>query len=87
MPDFDSECNNAIRFYASLVRVVEAAPIENNPRVFSLMARSGAADVVGFRQNTIDGLWHVADATGVLRLLGTTSMQDSIASGLAKAER
>jgi hypothetical protein len=76
----------AVRDYASLVSVVEAAPVENKLGVFWLMARSGAADAAAFRQNTIDSLWHVADGTGLVQLIGTAVVQNTLVNAFAGAD-
>ncbi len=69
----------AVAEYASLTRAVERARIENKLDVFSLMAGCAAHDVIAFRQDMIDGLWEVAVGTGLVPLIGTTSIQEAIA--------
>jgi hypothetical protein len=73
----------AVRVYASFVRVLEQVPADRKLGVYMLMARSGAADVDTFRQAQVDSLWHVADAIGLVRLIGTSSIQDALASAFA----
>jgi hypothetical protein len=69
----------AVAEYASLTRALEQAPIKNRGHVFLLVASCAAADVDVFRQDTIDGLWEIAFGTGLVPLIGTTSIADTIA--------
>ena len=70
-----------VRVYASLVRVIERAPVENKLAVFSLMAREAGREVAAFRQRQVDDLWMIADATGLLSIFGSTMVQDALAVG------
>ena len=63
----------------SLVRVIERAPIENKLVGFLLMAREAGREVAAFRQQRVDDLWMIADATGLLSMFGRTMVQDALA--------
>jgi hypothetical protein len=63
------------RIHASLMRVLEQAPIENRLAVFALMAKSAAKEVAARKQQIVDDLWFVANAVGLIDLLGVTSVQ------------
>jgi hypothetical protein len=43
------------------------------------MGKFAAEEVNAFRQHLIDGLWEVAVGTGLVRQLGTTSVQNRLA--------
>jgi hypothetical protein len=66
------------RIHASLMRVLEQAPIENRLAVFGLMAKSAAKEVAARKQQVVDDLWFVANAVGLVDLLGVTSVQHSM---------
>jgi hypothetical protein len=67
-----------VALYASLVRVLESAPVENKLPVFCLMARTASADSAAYRQQMIDNLWHVAGDLGLVDLLGVVAVQDAL---------
>jgi hypothetical protein len=46
--------------FASWVRVIELAPIENKLALFGMMARDAAAWANSFRHQAIDDMWLVA---------------------------
>jgi hypothetical protein len=73
--------------HASLTRVLEQASIQNKGPVFGLMAGCAANEVAAFRQNVIDGLWEVALETGLVRLIGTTSVQGWIIAAFDEGGR
>lgn len=79
-----TEDDLAVALYASLTRVLEQAPIENKIGVFSLMARSAAAEAIAFRQTQVDLLWHVAVGIGLPNLIGTATVQDALASAFSE---
>ena len=65
-----------IAMYASLMRVLLQAPVENRLAVFAMMARMAADDLIERRQQYVDDLWDVAEETGLVRLLGITAVQE-----------
>jgi hypothetical protein len=64
--------------FASLIRVLERAPIENKLAVFGLIGREAAvyADIRR-RQIYADCLW-LADETGLTELLGIVTVTDAL---------
>jgi hypothetical protein len=76
----EHETDPQVRSYASLVRVLEAAPLHNKLPVFGLIARTAAADTVAIRQQYVDDVWWLAEQTGLVTLLGTVPVQDVLAS-------
>jgi hypothetical protein len=65
--------------YQSLTRVIEGAPVQSKLPVFGLMAQTAADDAAALRQQYIDDLWLVAGNVGLVRLLGTASVQAALA--------
>ena len=47
--------------------------------VFGLMAKTAAADAAVYRQQMIEDLWYVAGDVGLVTMLGTTSVQATLA--------
>jgi len=78
-PDGFADERAQVAMYASLSRVIEVAPIENKMRVFGLMAQTAAADAAAYRQQMIEDLWYVAGDVGLVTMLGTTSVQATLA--------
>lgn len=65
--------------YQSLTRIIEAAPVQNKLPAFGLMAKTAANEAATLRQQYIDDLWSVAGDVGLIRLLGTASVQGALA--------
>jgi hypothetical protein len=78
-PDGFADERAQVAMYASLCRIIEVAPIENKMRVFGLMAQTAAADAAAYRQQMIEDLWYVAGDVGLVTMLGTTSVQATLA--------
>ena len=68
-----------VAMYASLSRVIEGAPVPNKLPAFGLMAKTAANEAAALRQQYIDDLWLVAGDVGLVRLLGTASVQGALA--------
>jgi hypothetical protein len=68
-----------VLLYQSLTRAIEGAPTQNKLPAFGLMAKTAANDAAALRQQYIDDLWLVADNVGLVRLLGTASVQEALA--------
>jgi hypothetical protein len=67
-----------VAMYASLSRIIESAPVENKMRVFGLMAQTAAADAAAYRQQMIDDLWFVAADLGLVAMIGTAMVQNTL---------
>ena len=67
-----------VAMYASLTRVLEHAPVQNRLRIFGMMARIAVDDLIGRRQQYVDDLWDVARETGLIDLLGATTVQAAL---------
>lgn len=78
-PDGFADERAQVAMYASLSRIIESAPVENKMRVFGLMAKTAAADAAVYRQQMIEDLWYVAGDVGLVTMLGTTSVQATLA--------
>jgi hypothetical protein len=78
-PDGFADERAQVATYASLSRIIESAPVENKMRVFGLMAKTAAADAAAYRQQMIEDLWYVAGDVGLVTMLGTTSVQATLA--------
>jgi hypothetical protein len=65
--------------FASWVRVIEFAPIENKPALFGMMARDAAAWANSLRQQAIDDMWLVAGEVDLVDLIGAASVRVAIA--------
>ena len=65
-----------ILLYQSLTRVIEGAPTQNKLAVYGLMAQTAANEAAAMRQRYVDDLWLVASEVGLVRLLGTVSVQE-----------
>jgi len=68
-----------VLLYQSLIRAIEGAPVQNKLPAFGLMAKTAANDAAALRQQYIDDLWFVAGNVGLVRLLGTASVQEALA--------
>ena len=68
-----------VLLYQSLTRAIESAPVQNKLPAFGLMAKTAANDAAALRQQHIDDLWLVAGECGLVRLLGTASVQAALA--------
>jgi hypothetical protein len=67
--------------FASWTRVLASAPIENRPKLLAMMSRDARVYADSVRQQTFDDLWTIAEQLGLVRLIGTTSVQEAIAAG------
>jgi hypothetical protein len=65
--------------FASLIRVLEQAPIENKLAVFGLIGRTAAESAAIRRQRLVDDCWWLADRCGLIDLLGRATVQDALA--------
>jgi hypothetical protein len=79
IPTNSADDRARVAMYASLTRVIEGAPIQNKLAVFGLMAKTAADEAAILRQQYIDDLWSVAGDVGLVRLLGTASVQGALA--------
>ena len=70
--------------FASWVRVIEGAPIENKPKLLAMMSRDARVYSDSVRQQTFDDLWTIAEQLGLVKLIGTTTVQESIAAGFSE---
>jgi hypothetical protein len=66
--------------FESWTRVIQFTPIENKPRLLSMMARDSAAWAAAVRQQAIDDTWELAEKLGLVGLLGAVAVQDVIAT-------
>lgn len=66
----------AVEAFASWVRVIENAPIENRSKL--LMARDARDWADGQRQQTMQDLYYVAEQIGCVTLLGATHVKGII---------
>ena len=64
--------------YASLTRVLEQAPIERKLAVFSLMAGCAADDAADYVEAQIAALRFVAGDVGLIHLVGTAIVDNTI---------
>jgi hypothetical protein len=71
--------------FASWVRVIEGAPIENKPKLLAMMSRDARVYANSVRQQTFDDLWTIAEELGLVKLIGATSVQEAIAAGFGDA--
>jgi hypothetical protein len=70
------------RVVASLVRVIEQAPIERRLPVFHLMACVAADEIAARQQQMVDDLTYVAKELGLVELLGAVAVEHAIGSAL-----
>jgi hypothetical protein len=82
--DFDIQVD--ISVYSSLFRVIESAPIERKPALFSLLCKSAAGEIATRRQQAIDDLHQAACDIGLDRLIGVSAVQDFIGCAFAQFE-
>jgi hypothetical protein len=68
----------AARVFASWSRVIEGGPIENKPTLLVMMARDASVYADCLRQQVVDDVWEVAQAVGLVRLLGATTVVAAI---------
>ena len=71
----------AIAVAASICRALEQAPLERKLPIFTLLVRSAADEIAARRQQSVDGLWWVAEQVGLVKLLGTTAVQEALNIG------
>jgi hypothetical protein len=74
-------------FFASWVRVIEFAPIENKPVLFWMMAADAAAWADAIRQQAIDDMWWTAGEMGLVDLIGAASVRVAIAVAFDRGAR
>jgi hypothetical protein len=67
--------------FASWTRVISCAPIENKPKLLAMMSRDARVYADGVRRQTFDDLWTIAEQLGLVKLIGTTGVQEAIAAG------
>jgi hypothetical protein len=75
----------AAEVFASWVRVIEDATIENKPKLPAMMSRDARVYADSVRQQTFDDLWTIAEELGLVKLIGPTSVQEAIAAGFGDA--
>jgi hypothetical protein len=61
--------------FASWVRVIEGAPIENRARLLAMMARDAREWADSQRRQAIRDLYFVAEQIGLVTLLGATHIK------------
>src|SRR5262249_24942483 len=64
--------------FASWFRALTAARPENKLKIFIEMAGDAAAWAAAERQQAIDDMWTVAEAVGLVRLLGVPTVQAAL---------
>ena len=79
------EIDPAVFVFASWVRVIEFAPIENKPVLFGMMARDAATWADAHRQQAVDDIWGVAAELGLVDLLGAASVQEILANAFRRS--
>jgi hypothetical protein len=62
--------------FASLARALEFAPAGNKRAVFRLLARDARQRLDEQFQTAVDELWDLAEASGLLDLVGATALQE-----------
>jgi hypothetical protein len=75
--------DRAAEVFASWVRVIEGAPLQNKPALLAMMARDAAVYADSVRQQFVDDVWWVAGELGLVTTFGVVAVQDAIASGFA----
>ena len=68
----------AVEVFASWVRVIGNAPIENRPILLALMARDARDWADSQRQQAMHDLYYVAEQIGCVALLGATHVKGII---------
>jgi tRNA/tmRNA/rRNA uracil-C5-methylase (TrmA/RlmC/RlmD family) len=76
----------AVEVFASWMRVIEGAPIENRPKLLTLMARDARDWAESQRQQAMQDLYCVAEQIGCVTLLGATHIRGIIADAFGGAE-
>ena len=64
--------------FASWSRALEGAKPENKLKIFTEMACDARLYADAYRQQTVDGLWRVADENGLRALVGDTYIQAAL---------
>jgi hypothetical protein len=64
--------------FASWVRILEGAPIQNKPSILAMMARDARAWADSQRLQAMRDLYFVAVQTGLVKLLGATHVKATI---------
>ncbi len=72
-----------VSVFASLSRVLGAAPIERKLAAFALMARHAAGELAAQRQQRLDDLLLVAEDSGLTNAVGPTAVQNALAAAFA----
>ena len=67
-----------VEVFASWVRVLENAPIENRPKLLAMMARDARDWADSRRQQAMQDLYYVAEQIGCVTLLGATHVKGII---------
>jgi hypothetical protein len=61
--------------FASWVRILQQAPIQNRPSILAMMARDAREWADGQRRQAMHDLYFVAVQTGLVKLLGSTHVK------------
>jgi hypothetical protein len=64
--------------FASWVRILEHAPIQNRPSILAMMARDAREWADSKRQQAMQDLYYVAVQVGLVKLLGATHVKATI---------
>lgn len=66
--------------FASFVRTIELARIENKRAIFRLLARDARQRLDRQFQTTVDELFDLAEDSGLLEIFGPVTLQDDFAA-------
>jgi hypothetical protein len=68
----------AVEVFASWVRVIENAPIENRPKLLAMMARDARDWADSQHQQAMQDLYYIAEQIGCVTLLGAMHVKGVI---------